>query len=283
MGSTRTRPHRGDRYDGHRVELAQSFNGIFPYLMRGRNESIVYFPMTFDMENLLAYLDARKGTDQAVTLFEAMMLALIKVLRARPALNRYIIGRRVYQREDIVLSFVAKREMSDEGEETNVLVTITPTDDRATILAKLRGEIRHAKQGDAKKDDQTIAAFLKLPRWALRAAVGALSLVDFYHDTPGFLRGMDPLRCTAYVANLGSVGANAPYHHLFEWGTCSIFIAIGRVGPAVVVGDDNQPVVRQTVRWRISLDERITDGYYDARSLDLIEEFFTHPEMLETV
>jgi len=283
VGSTRTPRRRGDRYDGHRVELAQTFNGIFPYLMRGRNESIVFFPMTFDMENLLAYIAARKGTDQAITLFEAMMLALIKVLRARPALNRYIIGRRVYQREDIVLSFIAKREMSDEGEETNVLVTITPTDDRATILGKLRGEIRHAKQGDAKKDDQTIAAFLKLPRWALRAAVGALSLVDFYRDTPGFLRGMDPLRCTAFVANLGSIRVNPPFHHLYEWGTCSLFIAIGRVGPSVVVGPDNTPIVRQTVLWRMSMDERITDGYYDARSLDLFEEYLTKPELLETI
>ena len=283
MGSTRRKPRRGDRYDAERIHLSQTFNGIFPYLMRGRNESIAYFPITFDMENMLAYLEARKGTDQAISLFEAMMLALVAVLRQRPGLNRYVIGRRVYQRRDVVLSFVAKREFSDDGEETNVLVTIHPEDDRATILSKLRGEIDHAKRGEPKKDDQVIASFLRLPRWALRVAVKALDTYDFYRDTPGFLRGVDPLRCSAYVANLGSVGINAPYHHLFEWGTCSLFVAIGRVGPQVCVGEDGQPAVRQMVRWRASLDERIADGFYAARSLDLIDEYMRNPELLESM
>jgi len=272
----------GDRYDATRVEMPRNLNGIFPYLMKGRNESIAYYPVAIDVENLLAYIESHKGTENELTIFQAAMLALVKVMRTRPTLNRYIIGRHVYQRRNVVLSFIARKKMTDDGEETNVLVSIKPDDDRATIIAKLKQETSVAKREDVQKDDdKVIALFMRLPRSLLRAAINLLSWYDFYFDTPGFLRGLDPLRCSAYVANLGSVGLGAPYHHLYEWGTCSVFMAIGQIKPAVVVGDDGQPVVRKVMQLRFTLDERIADGYYDARALELMETYLQDPSQLE--
>jgi len=276
-----TRKARGDRYDASRVKVPYDFNGIFPYIMRGRNESIAYFPMDVDAEPLLAYIEAHKGTDLEITLFQAILLSFTKVLRARPVLNRYIMGRRLYQRRDVVFSFIARKKYTDDSQETNVLVNIKPTDDRATIIAKLNGEIRTAKSDSQKQDDKVIGYFMHLPRALLRMAVGLFDLWDFFVDTPGFLRGVDPLRCSVYVANLGSVGIGAPYHHLYEWGTCSLFVAIGKIVPKVVVGEDGQPVVRRVIPLRVSLDERIADGYYDARSLELAEEYLANPALLE--
>jgi len=282
MSPASTRPRRG-RYDATRVELPNNLNAIFPYLMKGRNESIAYFPLTIDAENMMEYIERHKGTDNAVTIFQVLMLALTRVLRERPALNRYIIGRRLYQRHDVVFSFIARKKYADDGEETNVLVNIKPQDDRATIIAKLNGEIRAAKTSGTndRDDDKLMALFLRLPRGLLQAAVKALEVYDFYADTPKFLRGLDPLRCSAYVANLGSVGMEAPFHHLFEWGTCSLFFAIGKVAPQVTVGEDGAPAVRRMITLRIALDERIADGYYDARSLDLLTHYLGHPELLE--
>jgi hypothetical protein len=124
---------RGDRYDASRVELGTDLKAIFPYMMKGRNESVAYYPVSVDAEPLLAYIEQVKGTDQALTIFEAFMLALVRILRERPTLNRYFIGRRLYQRHDVVLSFVARREYSLDSSETNVLVRIKPDDDPATI------------------------------------------------------------------------------------------------------------------------------------------------------
>jgi len=277
---SKPRTKRG-RYDATRVELPYDLNAIFPYLMKGRNESAAYFPITIDAENLLAYVEASKGTDHEVTIFQMLMLALVKVLRVRPTLNRYIIGRRLYQRQGVVLSFVARKKYTDDAAETNVLVSIKPEDDRATIIAKLTQEIRTARSDQVKDDDKLIGLLLHLPRGWLRALVRVLQWWDFYIDTPGFLRGLDPLRCSAYVANLGSVGIDAPYHHLYEWGTCSLFLAFGRIAPAVCVGEDGQPAVRKILTIRVTLDERIADGYYDARSLELFNDYLTNPALLE--
>ncbi len=271
---------RGDRYDASRVDLGRGFKAIFPYLMKGRNESIAYYPVAFDAEPLLAWIEEHKGTDQEISIFEAFMLALVRILRERPTLNRYIIGRRLYQRHDVVLSFAARRAYTDEAEETMILVRIRPTDDADTVLRKLRGEIRVVKDGHAKDDDKLIELFMRLPRSLLRVAIKLLEWWDFYVDTPGFLRGIDSMRCSAMVANLGSVGMGAAYHHLFEWGTCSLFVTIGEVKPAVCVGEDGKPAVKRMAELRIAFDERVADGYQDARALERLSDYLANPDRL---
>ncbi|MDR2930679.1 MAG: hypothetical protein LBV06_07245 [Propionibacteriaceae bacterium] len=282
--AAKARKTRGDRYDASLVKLPYNLNAMFPYLMKGRNESVAYYPMTIDMENLLTYIEANKGTDKEITIFQAFMLALVKILRERPTLNRYIIGRRMYQRRDVVFSFVARKKFVEDSEETNVLVRVKPEDERDVVLSKLKGEITTARREDSdKQDDKLVALFLKLPRGLLQFAVKLLEWYDFYVDTPGFLRGIDPLRCSAYVANVGSVGLGAPYHHLFEWGTCSLFVCIGKVTPTVVVGDDGAPTVRRCAEIRITLDERIADGFYDAKALELFHRYMDDPSLLEQI
>ncbi|MDR1388143.1 MAG: hypothetical protein LBJ44_11310 [Propionibacteriaceae bacterium] len=276
----RARVKRG-RHDAERVDLPSDLNALFPYIMKGRNDSIAYYPMTIEVENLLDHIERKAGTDQAITFFQAVLLALTKILRQRPALNRYIIGRRLYQRRDVVLGFIARRQLTEDSQETNVLVRIEPQDGRGRILEKIAGRVDQAKAGSVKQDDQIISALMRLPRGLLRVVVKLLEWWDFYLDTPSFLRGVDPLHCSAYIANVGSVGLGAPYHHLFEWGTCSLFITIGRIEPKVCVGPDGQPTVRRAVDLRIALDERIADGFYDARSLELFTRYLTDPTLLE--
>ena len=276
QAESRKRGRRG----ATRVDLGKSLNALFPYLMKGRNDSIAYYPVQVDAEKLLAHIEKVKGTPEAISIFEAVLLALVRILRERPTLNRYIIGRRLYQREDVELSFVARREYSLDSSETNVFVRVRPEDDGAATLRKIRGEIKVAKSGEQKDDDDLVATFLRLPRGVLRLAVSALSAWDFFVDTPGFLRGVDPLRCSAYIANLGSVGMGAAYHHLFEWGTCSLFVTIGQIKPTVVVGSDGTPAVRRTLELKIALDERIADGYYDARALELFDAYLNEPAEL---
>ncbi|MBN9106678.1 MAG: 2-oxo acid dehydrogenase subunit E2 [Propionibacteriaceae bacterium] len=280
---TGTDSRRRGRRDSTRIDLGGSLNALFPYLMKGRNESIAYYPVVVDAENLLAHVEKVKGTDEQITVFEAVLLALVRILRERPTLNRYIIGRRLYQRDNVELSFVARRQYTLDSSETNVFVKIRPGDDATEALRRIRGEITVAKSGEQKSDDRLVELFLHLPRGVLRLAVKALETWDFYLDTPGFLRGIDPLRCSAYIANLGSVGMGAAYHHLFEWGTCSLFVTIGKIKPTVVVGPDGNPAVRRTMELKIALDERIADGYYDARALELFDQYLNEPDQLRRI
>jgi pyruvate/2-oxoglutarate dehydrogenase complex dihydrolipoamide acyltransferase (E2) component len=248
--------------------------------MKRRNDSIVLFSEVMNAEPLLDYIQKKKEEGTSITFFQMLLLAMIKVMKERPALNRYVIGRRIYQRKAIDISFVAKRDMSDESEETVVNIRVKDGEPFENIVGKIIGGIRSAKEGAVKEDDKLISAFMRLPRCVLRALLRIIEWYDFYFDTPKLLRGVDPLRCSAFVANLGSVGIEAPYHHLYEWGTCSIFMAVGRIKPTPYVTEAGTVEAQNMVEIKISLDERIADGFYFARSLDIFKHYIQNPNLL---
>jgi len=114
----------------------------------------------------------------------------------------------------------------------------------------------------------------------LRVIINILIWLDFHMNFPKELEKIDPLHCSAFFANLGSVGIDAPFHHLYEWGTCSLFVAIGKIGKKLTLDKSGNPVVRDMVDVKVSLDERIADGYYFARAFDIYKGYIENPETL---
>src|SRR5690606_10966216 len=90
----------------------------------------------------------------------------------------------------------------------------------------------------------------------------------------------DPTRTSAFIANLGSIGLDASFHHLSNQGTASIHATVGRIKPAVGVGSDGQPCVHDVFTMRIAIDDRIVDGFYCARSLVRLQHWLEHPGAL---
>ena len=259
-----------------RIPSPYDLNAIMPYIMKRRCDSLIYYNVDFNVEPLLAYLEEHKNC----TFFQAMLLALIKTMRERPGLNRFVMGRKLYQREDIDIGFVARKSYSDEGSETTVKMRVSPEDDEQAIITKITGGISEAKEDTEKGDDKVIAALIGLPGFVLRIAVNILIWLDFHMNFPKDIEKIDPLHCSAFFANLGSVGIDAPFHHLFEWGTCSLFVAIGKIGKKLTLDESEMPVVRNMVDVKVTLDERIADGYYYARSFDIYKCYIENPETL---
>ncbi len=98
---------------------------------------------------------------------------------------------------------------------------------------------------------------------------------------PSYSAG-DPLYASAFVANLGSVGLDAAYHHLYEYGTIPIFVTIGRLHQRPVVLPDGAVGSRKIVTLRYTYDERVEDGFYAARALERLHELLETPERLAT-
>ncbi len=269
--------------DGSVVKV-HPLNAMFPYMFRTRTESLVYFNTALDVENLLEYIEKKKAEGVELKFFQIFVAAVVKLFKERPHLNRFISGRKLYQRKDIKVSFIAKKAASDDAEETNVALTFNEQSTFDEVIGKLKRDIKIAKSDDTKKDDdKLIEGLMKLPRFMLRMLFALLRWMDFYFNMPRAFTDVDPLRCSAYIANLGSIGIEAPFHHLFEWGNCSMFIAIGRIGYKPVALEDGTIVAKKMVEVKVSLDERVADGFYFARSLELIESYLKNPESIENM
>jgi hypothetical protein len=103
-------------------------------------------------------------------------------------------------------------------------------------------------------------------------------VLDHLGLLPGFFIRGDPMFASLFLANLGSIQMDAGFHHLYEYGNIPIFLMVGQAKPELVVGEDQQPVVKDLMTVRYSFDERVEDGLYCARALELLREVVEDPD-----
>jgi 2-oxoacid dehydrogenases acyltransferase (catalytic domain) len=249
-------------HDGRRVNV-HPYRRMMGFLLRGRNESAVYFEQQLDLSRTLPWLEQRNAR-----LFHLILHALASVLHERERLNRFTVGRRTYQRNDVYLSFAAKKAMSDDAPLATIKRRFAKDESFAALVTALSGDIKEAKSDTPSVIDKELSVLLKLPGFLLAFLIGALKRLYAWGLAPRSLVDTDPMYTSAFVANLGSIGIDAAYHHLYEHGTCPLFVTIGQVNqvPAVL---DGALVARPTVTLRFSFDERVEDGLYCARALKL--------------
>ncbi|MBR2099576.1 MAG: hypothetical protein IJ926_07845 [Firmicutes bacterium] len=58
-------------------------------------------------------------------------------------------------------------------------------------------------------------------------------------------------------------------------------VTIGTLHKEEMLMDDGHKEIRDVVDIGATIDERIGDGFYFARSLKLVKHIFAHPELLE--
>lgn len=258
-------------HDGRRVRV-HPYRRMMSFLMRGRNESAVYFEHRLDLTHTLPWLEQRKAR-----LFHLILHALASVLHERERLNRFTVGRNTYQRNGVYLSFAAKKSMSDDAPLATIKRRFDKDETFDALVASLSGDIAEARSDRPSHIDKELSILLKLPAFLLSFLLWVLKRAYAWGLAPRSLVDTDPMYASAFVANLGSIGIDAAYHHLFEHGNCPLFMTIGRVVDTPVVVD-GKVEVRPMLTLRFSFDERVEDGLYAARALRLLSDRIEHPE-----
>ena len=137
------------------------------------------------------------------------------------------------------------------------------------IFARLSSQ----RAGKATRADKEMSLMLRLPSPVVHVALRLARMADYFGLLPRAMIEADPLFTSLFIANLGSIGYPAGFHHLWEHGTCSLFGVMGRIE----VGASGRRKIR--VAW--TYDERIEDGLYSYHTLEGIRERIEHPELLE--
>ena len=269
------------RPDGQKIKNLSTLRRFMPFLMPGRNEAVVYFQQTLDLSRTLPWLEAvNADRDEEITFFHVLLCALVRTLHERPRLNRFIAGRRVYQRNEISLAFAVKKSFEDEAPITSVKIVFEPDDDLETVGRRIREAVGQGRDKREMTSETEMRVLGALPRSVLSAIMGLQRWLDYWNLLPWAMIKDDPLYSSLFLANLGSIGLDAPFHHLFEYGTVPIFACIGRIKKAPIVDANHQLAVGDVVDLRFSLDERIADGFYCARSLERFQAYVEDPQTL---
>ena len=253
-----------------------------PFLMPTRNEAVVYFEQQIEVGPAQDFVTRwnERHPESKTTLFQIIVFALMRTIALRDDLNRFVVGRRLYQRRGIDLSFAVKKELTDGAGLTTVKVRFDRDDTLETALGKIAARIGEGKGQRRLQSETEMAIVTRLPRSLVRFIVFAQRFLDYWNLLPASLIDGDPLYASLFLANLGSVGLDSAYHHLFEYGTTPLFATIGKVHKAIVVGPGDVPVVREVVSIKYSFDERIADGLYCAKSLAIFKRWMEDPDAL---
>jgi hypothetical protein len=124
--------------------------------------------------------------------------------------------------------------------------------------------------------DKELRILLAFPGFVLAFMIGLLKRLYSIGLAPRSLVDTDPLYTSAFVANLGSIKIDAAYHHLYEHGNCPLFVTIGQVHQVPVV-DGDRVIAQPQVTIRYTFDERVEDGLYCAKSLQLLAQRVQDP------
>ncbi|MBQ3724867.1 MAG: 2-oxo acid dehydrogenase subunit E2 [Oscillospiraceae bacterium] len=274
----------GDRRDGRWVK-APGLQTVMAYLMPKRTDCEVYLNDKLDATELLQYLEQKNAQhpEFKTTVFHCMIMGMARMVKERPKMNRFIQGYRMYERDDISISFVVKRRFADGGEES--LMVLVPKDDDTldTVSRKIVGDVKETRKSETSTGgiDALLDGFAKLPRPILMLAIRIIRYLDFWGVNPKVLTQGDPNYTTILCSNLGSIKAPAVYHHLNNYGTNSVMVTIGTLHKEELVMPDGTKAIRDVIDFGATLDERIADGFYFARSLRLLKHIFAHPELLD--
>jgi hypothetical protein len=271
------------RRDGRYVDDLPALRRIIPYLMRTRTGAQVFFPQRIEVDGLLAWLaetNAGRPHEERITLFHVFLAAIARTLRLRPEMNRFVAGRRTYEHTDISISFIVKQGMRDDAPESEARLVFTgreSVDDvRRLVDTDVHGKREHERGGD----DRLVDFFASWPRPVLNGIASSIRWLDYHNLMPAALTEAIPLYTSVYVVNTGSIGVAPPFHHLYEPGSASIFVAIGRIAPQPVVDDAGQVVARTCVDLVYTLDERASDGFYFARTAEVFRRLVSEPALL---
>lgn len=275
---------RRRRPDGSRVQELPALRRIIPHLMRTRVEGTVYFPQTIDVEETLAWLEetnADRAPQEQIHLFHVFLAAIGRTLLLRPEVNRFVAGRRTYQHEDISVTFVVKQELSDQAVETEARLVLTGRESVEEVRRLVADLVRHERTDASDSDDRLVDAVASWPRPVLATMARGIRFLDYHDLLPQALVDAIPLYTSVYVVNAGSIGIDPPFHHLYENGSASVFVAIGRAAKEPVVDARGEIVPRTVVHLVYTLDERASDGYYFAKTAELFRRLVSEPALLE--
>ena len=272
----------GDRIDATLVRDNDPLHFFMPYLYPNRADNEAVLQEEVDLTALNAFLaEKNKGrsTDK-YTLMHAVCTALVRTITLRPKLNYFVKGNRLYKRNDISLSFVVKKQFADTGKEALAFRKFGPETTIDSLHQTIMEEIHDCRSDKVDNSTAGMELFTHLPRWLMRIAMRILFLLDYYGRVPQALIKADPNYSTVLISNLGSIKLSANYHHLSNWGTCSLFLVIGEKHLAPIFQPDGSYEMHEVVNLSITLDERIADGYYYAKSIHIFKHLLQHPELL---
>lgn len=266
------------RKDGTRVRGADAMYTLIPYVMKHRYDAMNMIEIDIPIAGMQAYLNQKRKEGFQMSHLGVVLAAYLRTAAEYPLLNRFVVNKRIYARNEFAVAMVVLKPGETEGTMSKMYFDMT--DDIFDVHRKMDAYIERNRQaGDTNATDDLMRTLLRIPGLA-NVGVGLFKLLDKYGLLPKSLIDASPFHASLVVTNLASIRTNHIYHHLYEFGTSSLFVALGNMRE-VARRVKGEIVFERCLPMGIVMDERICSGSYFARVFRRFRQYLLDPSLLE--
>ena len=238
----------GDRRDAYWLRDVDGLHAIMPHLMDKRTDAEVFVNYEFDVTALMDFIEERNAEESGnrTKFFHCIIMGVARLIQLRPDLNIYVSGRRMYMRHKTSMAFIARRDFEDGSRESLIITEVDDDWCLRKVTDEITGSVNKVRGSDSYGVDKTLDSLARIPRPLLMVLARIVKILDFYGKAPK-----------------------------------SVTVTIGPVHSVEVFREDGTREIRRVVSAGITLDERIADGMYFARSLEVLQNILSKPELLD--
>ncbi len=266
------------RKDGRRVRGADAMYTLVPYIMKHRYDAMNMIEVDIPIAPMQAYLNQKRGEGFSMSHLGIVLAGYLRTVAEFPLLNRFVVNKRIYARNEFPVAMVVLKPGETEG--TMSKMRFEPQDTIFDVHRKMDVYIEaNRRAGDTNATDALMRRLLSVPGLA-NLGVGLFKFLDRYGLLPKSLIDASPFHAGLVITNLASIRTNHIFHHLYEFGTSSIFIALGNMRE-VARRARGEIVFERCLPMGVVMDERICSGSYFARAFRRFRQYLLDPALLE--
>ena len=275
----------GFRPDGRRLKGLDPILQMSPYIMPKRVDAQVWTPQDVDYDKMAAYIQDQRSKGRNISFMSIIIAGYVRVVATYPDINRFVVNKQIFARKDIVVSFMVLKRNADIGvEAAAVKIIFEPNETLFEVSEKVEQAIEENRKPPVEGINLTeqIARFLLSIPVLPTVIIGFLKFLDRFGLMPSIIYKASPFHTGLFVTNMGSLGMNNVYHHIYDFGTTSIFTSMGRIKRVPHITSKGEVQAKRILPMATVVDERIGNGACYARVLSLWKHLAENPHLLET-
>ena len=268
------------RKDGTLVKDIDLFTLLIPFIMDKTYDAQNLVKQEIDPDPIRQFISLHRNLIPSLTHLSVLVYAYLASLKKHPQLNRFVVNSRLYQRNSISVSFVTLKRGADKtNEQTVVKIKFSEDDDLTSVSNKIHDEIeKNINSLYSNNTDALMKAVAKFS-FLVRPIVAVIKWLDKHSLLPQSIIEASPFHTSLFITNLYSIRTNYIYHHLYEFGTTGVFVAMGKPEKKLMKAGD-EIVEKKHIPLGITLDERICSGHEFAMFFTDMNRYLSNPGLL---
>jgi len=268
------------RSDGKKLKHLDVEYLVAAHVMDKRTDAMNMIHLDIPVEPMRRYMNQKRKEGKRYNHLTLIIAAMVRAMSQYPALNRFVVNKRIYARNELAVGMVVLKDgkITEVGTTSKMKFDPSNTIDEVNEIINSYVE-KNRSQDEVNSTDKLANTLCSVPG-LLRVAANVVKFLDKHNMCPKAVIEASPFHCTVMLTNLASIKTNYIYHHIYEFGTVSLSLAMGNLRDVPVM-KKGELISQRCLPIGLVMDERIASGAYFAMAFRQFSKYLEDPSVLE--